>query len=189
MPKEGGEGYEVINQATAIWQRAKNEISDDEYKEFYKHVAHDFSDPQTWVHSKVEGKLEYTTLFYVPQQAPFDLWDRDAEHGVKLYVQRVFIMDDADELLPRYLRFIRGIIDTNDLPLNVSRELLQRNKALDTIRAASVKKILGVFETIAKGNEYASFWNAFGRVVKEGIVEDAIQSRADREVAAFLEHP
>lgn len=173
MPKEGGEGYEVINQATAIWQRAKNEISDDEYKEFYKHVAHDFSDPQTWVHSKVEGKLEYTTLFYVPQQAPFDLWDRDAEHGVKLYVQRVFIMDDADELLPRYLRFIRGIIDTNDLPLNVSRELLQRNKALDTIRAASVKKILGVFETIAKGNEYASFWNAFGRVVKEGIVEDA----------------
>ncbi len=174
MPKDGdGTGYEVINQATALWQRAKSEISDDDYKEFYKHVAHDFSDPQIWVHSKVEGKLEYTTLFYIPQQAPFDLWDRDVGHGVKLYVQRVFIMDDADELLPRYLRFIRGIIDTNDLPLNVSREILQRNKALETIRAASVKKILGLFETLAKGDDYTAFWNAFGRVVKEGIVEDA----------------
>ena len=148
MPKDGdGTGYEVINQATAMWQRAKAEISDDDYKEFYKHIAHDFGDPLTWVHSKVEGKLEYTSLFYIPQQAPFDLWDRESGHGVKLYVQRVFIMDDADELLPRYLRFVRGIIDTNDLPLNVSREILQRNKTLETIRAASVKKILGLFNT------------------------------------------
>ena len=186
MPKDGdGTGYEVINQATALWQRAKSEISDDDYKEFYKHVAHDFSDPQTWVHSKVEGKLEYITLFYVPQQAPFDLWDRDVGHGVKLYVQRVFIMDDADELLPRYLRFIRGVIDTNDLPLNVSREILQRNKALETIRAASVKKILGLFEKLAKGDDYAAFWNAFGRVVKEGIVEDAANQERIAKLLRF----
>jgi molecular chaperone HtpG len=174
MPKSGEDkGYEVINQATAMWQRAKKEISDEEYQEFYKHVAHDFGDPLKWVHSKVEGKLEYTTLFYVPAQAPFDLWDRDSAHGVKLYVQRVFIMDDAEELLPRYLRFIRGVIDSNDLPLNISRELLQRNKALDSIRSASVKKILGMFEALSKGEDYAKFWKAFGRVVKEGIIEDA----------------
>lgn len=173
MPKDGdGTGYEVINQATAMWQRAKAEISDDDYKEFYKHIAHDFGDPLTWVHSKVEGKLEYTSLFYIPQQAPFDLWDRESGHGVKLYVQRVFIMDDADELLPRYLRFVRGIIDTNDLPLNVSREILQRNKTLETIRAASVKKILGLFNTLAEREDYAAFWETFGRVLKEGIIED-----------------
>ena len=186
MPKDGGgEGYEVINQATAMWQRAKNEISDDDYKEFYKHVAHDFTDPLTWVHSKVEGKLEYTTLFYIPRQAPFDLWERDTAHGVKLYVQRIFIMDDADELLPRYLRFIRGIVDTNDLPLNVSRELLQRNKALETIRSASIKKILGLFETLAKGDDYAAFWQAFGRAVKEGIIEDAANQERISKLLRF----
>ena len=186
MPKDGGgDGYEVINQATAMWQRAKNEISDDDYKEFYKHVAHDFADPLTWVHSKVEGKLEYTTLFYIPRQAPFDLWERDTAHGVKLYVQRIFIMDDADELLPRYLRFIRGIVDTNDLPLNVSRELLQRNKALETIRSASIKKILGLFETLAKGDDYAAFWQAFGRAVKEGIIEDAANQERISKLLRF----
>lgn len=173
MPKGGdGEGYEVVNQATALWQRSKKDLGDDDYKSFYQHVSHDFGEPLAWVHSKVEGKLEYTTLFYVPERAPFDLWDRDGAHGVKLYVQRVFIMDDADELLPRYLRFVRGVIDTNDLPLNVSREILQRNKALDTIRSASVKKILGMIESLAGGDDYAKFWQAFGRVLKEGVIED-----------------
>ncbi len=183
MPKEGEEkGYEAINQATAMWRRPKSEINDDDYKTFYKHVAHDFTDPLTWIHSKVEGKQEYTTLFYVPARAPFDLWDRDTRHGVKLYVQRVFIMDDADTLLPRYLRFVRGVIDTNDLPLNVSREILQHNKVLETIRSASVKKILGMLETLAEGADYVAFWSAFGRVIKEGMVEDF----ANRERIAKL---
>ncbi|MCB1749360.1 MAG: molecular chaperone HtpG [Gammaproteobacteria bacterium] len=173
MPKGGDEeGSEVVNQATAMWTRSKNELTDEEYREFYKHVSHDFGDPLRWVHSKVEGKLEYTTLFYLPAQAPFDLWDREAKHGVKLYVQRVFIMDDAEELLPRYLRFVRGIIDTSDLPLNVSREILQKNKALETIRAASVKKVLGLIEELAGSEDYPKFWQAFGRVLKEGVVED-----------------
>lgn len=174
MPKgDDGEGYEAVNEATAMWQRSKQELSDDDYKAFYKHVSHDFGDPLTWVHSKVEGKLEYTTLFYVPEHAPFDLWDRDGAHGVKLYVQRVFITDDAEELMPRYLRFVRGVVDTNDLPLNVSRELLQHNKTLESVRAASVKKILGALESLAGEERYATFWGAFGRVLKEGIVEDA----------------
>lgn len=171
---KGGEekGWETVNQATALWRRSKSEISDDEYKEFYKHVSHDFSDPTSWLHSKVEGKHEYTTLFYLPARAPFDLWDREVKHGVKLYVQRVFIMDDAEKLMPRYLRFVRGVIDTNDLPLNVSREILQHNKTLETIRNASVKKVLGMVETLAEGADYASFWTAFGRVLKEGVIED-----------------
>ncbi|MEX2479648.1 MAG: molecular chaperone HtpG [Gammaproteobacteria bacterium] len=174
MPRQGDEkGYEVVNQATALWTRPKAELSDEEYREFYKHVAHDFSDPLSWVHTKVEGKFEYTSLLYIPERAPFDLWDREAKHGVKLYVQRVFIMDDAEELLPRYLRFVRGVIDTNDLPLNVSREILQKNKAIDNIRAASVKKILGLLESLADSEDYARFWDAFGRVLKEGIIEDA----------------
>lgn len=173
MPKTGDEeGMEVINQATAMWLRPKSEISDDEYKEFYKHISHDFGDPLTWVHSKVEGKLEYTSLFYLPQQAPFDLFDRDVKHGIKLYVQRVFIMDDAEALLPRYLRFARGIVDTSDLPLNVSREIVQRNKNLESIRAASVKKILGMIESLAAGEDYDKFWATFGRVLKEGVIED-----------------
>ena len=165
-------GWETINQATALWRRSKSEITDEEYQAFYKHVSHDFSDPTSWLHSKVEGKSEYTTLFYLPARAPFDLWDREVKHGVKLYVQRVFIMDDAEKLMPRYLRFVRGVIDTNDLPLNVSREILQHNKTLETIRSASVKKVLGMIETLAEGDDYATFWGAFGRVVKEGVIED-----------------
>ena len=174
MPKlgEGETGFEVVNEATALWQRGKNEITDEEYKEFYKHIAHDFSDPLKWVHSKVEGKLEYTILFYLPSEAPFDLWDRQAKYGVKLYVQRVFIMDDVKVLLPSYLRFIRGVIDSSDLPLNISRETLQRNKTIDTIRAASVKKILDLLEELAETDEYAGFWGNFGRALKEGVIED-----------------
>ena len=173
MLKTGEEkGWETVNQATALWRRAKNEITDEDYKEFYKHVSHDFSEPLAWLHSKVEGKNEYTTLLYIPARAPFDLWEREIKHGVKLYVQRVFIMDDAEKLMPRYLRFVRGVIDTNDLPLNVSREILQHNKTLETIRSASVKKVLGMIEALVEGEDYAKFWDAFGRVLKEGIVED-----------------
>ncbi|MFT4584511.1 MAG: molecular chaperone HtpG [Gammaproteobacteria bacterium] len=174
MPVEGEDvtGYESVNTATALWTRNKKDISDDEYKAFYKHISHDFEDPVTWSHTKSEGKFEYTTVFFVPGRAPFDLFDRDAKRGVKLYVQRVFIMDDADQILPNYLRFMRGIVDANDLPLNVSREILQHNKAIDSIRSASTKKILGMFDTLAKGEDYTSFWNNFGRALKEGIVED-----------------
>ena len=173
MAPISGEGdREVINEATAIWKKAKAEISNDDYKEFYRLISNDFMEPLKWVHSQVEGKLEYTTLFYIPQMAPFDLWDRDSKQGIKLYVQRVFIMDDAEELLPRYLRFIKGIIDTNDLPLNVSRELLQKDKALEKIRLASIKKILGLIERLSKTDDYQKFWTTFGRVLKEGIVED-----------------
>ena len=184
MKKEGKDetGLETVNHATALWTRSKQELTDEDYKGFYKHIAHDFEDPMAWVHTKSEGKLEYTTLFYIPGRAPFDLFDRDAKQGVKLYVQRVFIMEDAEQLLPRYLRFIRGIVDTRDLPLNVSRELLQRNKAIDTIRGASVKKILGMIEELAAGEGYAKFWLAFGRVLKEGVIEDA----ANRERIAKL---
>lgn len=175
MPKEGedAEGYEVVNSATALWTRSKNEIEDEEYQAFYKHISHDFEDAQTWVHTKAEGKFEYTTLFFIPKRPPFDLFDRDAKRGVKLYVQRVFIMDDAEQLLPAYLRFVRGIVDTADLPLNVSREILQHNKAIDSIRGASIKKILGVIEKLAKVDDYADFWKNFGRVLKEGVVEDS----------------
>ena len=168
---EGKTGWETVNSATALWLRNKQDLSDDDYKGFYKHIAHDFEDPQAWSHSKVEGKLEYTTLLFVPTRAPFDLYERDAKHGIKLYVQRVFIMDDAEQLLPRYLRFIRGVVDTKDLPLNVSREILQRNKTIDTIRAASVKKILSLLEGLS-AEDYAKFWKTFGRVLKEGVIED-----------------
>ena len=174
MPKVGDEkGDEVVNQAQALWLRPKSEISEEEYKAFYKHVAHDFSDPLVWAHNKVEGKNEYTSLFFVPSRAPFDLWDREAKHGVKLFVQRVFIMDDAETLMPRYLRFVKGIVDTNDLPLNVSREILQRDRSLDAIRNASIKRVLTLIEGIAKGENYAEFWSAFGRVLKEGVIEDS----------------
>lgn len=172
IPISGEGDHEVINEATAIWKKAKSEISVDDYKEFYRLISNDFMEPLKWVHSQVEGKLEYTTLFYIPQMAPFDLWDRDSKQGIKLYVQRVFIMDDAEELLPRYLRFIKGVIDTNDLPLNVSRELLQKDKALEKIRLASIKKILGLVERLSKTDDYQKFWTTFGRVLKEGIVED-----------------
>lgn len=166
--------YEAVNSASALWTRSKSEISSEEYNEFYKHVAHDFQEPLAHVHSKVEGNTNYTSLFYVPARAPFDLWDRDTRHGVKLYVRRVFIMDDAEQLMPTYLRFVRGIVDTDDLPLNVSREILQRNKKIDTIRAGSVKKVLGLLESMSKNDaeKYQEFWNEFGKVLKEGPAED-----------------
>jgi len=176
MPAEGedAEGDETVNSASALWTRPKSEIEEDEYKEFYKHVAHDFEDPLTWTHNKVEGKYEYTSLLYIPQRAPFDLWDRDRRHGIKLYVRRVFIMDDAEQLMPNYLRFVRGVVDSNDLPLNISREILQSNKVVDSIRSGSVKKVLGLLEQMAKNEpeNYASFWNEFGKVMKEGPAED-----------------
>jgi molecular chaperone HtpG len=140
---------ERINQAAALWARPKQDIKEEEYKEFYKHVGHDFEDPLAWTHNRVEGKLEYTSLLFIPARAPFDLWDREQRHGVKLYVQRVFIMDDAEHLMPRYLRFVRGVIDSNDLPLNISREILQGSKIVDGIRAGSVKKVLGLLEDMA----------------------------------------
>lgn len=165
---------ESVNKASALWTRSKSEISDDEYKEFYKHVGHDFEDPLLWLHNKVEGTQEYTTLFYVPKRAPFDMFDREKRHGVKLYVKRVFIMDDAEQLMPNYLRFIRGVVDSDDLPLNISREILQRNKHIDTIRNASVKKVLGQLESLARDEpeQYATFWKEFGNVLKEGPAED-----------------
>ncbi len=166
--------WETINKASALWTRPKNEITDDEYKEFYKHVGHDFADPLIWTHNRVEGKNEYISLLYIPTQAPFDLFEPNPAHGVKLYVQRVFIMDDAEKLLPRYLRFVRGIIDSSELPLNISREILQSNKIIDNIRSGSVKKILGLLETLAKNEsvKYQEFWSVFGKVLKEGPGED-----------------
>jgi molecular chaperone HtpG len=165
---------ETVNRASALWARPKSEISDEEYNEFYKHVAHDFEDPLTHMHHRVEGNYEYTSLLYIPARAPFDLWDRDKRHGIKLYVRRVFIMDDADQLMPNYLRFVRGVIDSSDLPLNVSREILQHNKAIDSIRAGSIKKLLSQLEAMAKNEpeKYATFWKEFGRVMKEGPGED-----------------
>ena len=165
---------EVVNQASALWTRSRNEITDEEYNEFYKHVGHDFQDPLAHVHTRVEGNQCYTSLLYIPQRAPFDLWDRDQRHGVKLYVKRVFIMDAAEQLMPGYLRFVRGVIDSDDLPLNVSREILQHNRQIDVIRGASVKKILGLLEEIARDDneKYATFWTQFGRVLKEGVAED-----------------
>ena len=169
---------ETINQASALWARPKSEITDEQYKEFYKHVAHDFEDPLAYVHAKVEGKQEYTQLLYIPQKAPFDLWDRNARHGVKLYVRRVFIMDDAEQLMPLYMRFVRGIVDSNDLPLNVSREILQESKDIETIRGGCVKKVLSMLEGLADSEDaadkekYAKFWTEFGRVLKEGVGED-----------------
>jgi molecular chaperone HtpG len=172
--KDAEPEYERVNSASALWAKDKKDISDDEYREFYKHVSHDFQDPQTWIHNKVEGNQSYTSLFYIPAKAPFDLFDRDHKRGVKLYVKRVFIMDDAEHLMPNYLRFIKGVVDSDDLPLNVSREILQQNKVIDRIRGASVKKILGKLESMAKDQpeEYTSFWKTFGQVMKEGPIED-----------------
>ena len=169
---------ETVNQASALWARPKSEINDEQYKEFYKHVAHDFEDPLAYVHAKVEGKQEYTQLLYIPQRAPFDMWDRNARHGVKLYVRRVFIMDDAEQLMPVYMRFVRGIVDSNNLPLNVSREILQESRDIETIRGGCVKKVLGLLEGMADSEDaaekekYAAFWKEFGRVLKEGTGED-----------------
>ena len=165
---------EALNQAGALWARPKSEVSEEQYKEFYKHVAHDSEDPLAWVHAKVEGRQEYIQLLYLPSRAPFDLWDRKPRHGVKLYVRRVFIMDDPEHLMPGYLRFVRGVIDSNDLPLNVSREILQQNRDLETIRGGAVKKVLGLLEELAEGqkDKYAAFWKQFGRALKEGVGED-----------------
>ncbi|CAM5494801.1 molecular chaperone HtpG [Thauera mechernichensis] len=169
---------ETVNQANALWARAKSDITDDEYKAFYKHVAHDFDEPLAWTHSRVEGRHEYTNLLYIPKNAPFDLWDRNAKHGIKLYVKRVFIMDDAEKLMPTYLRFVRGVVDSADLPLNVSREILQESKDIDTIRSGCTKKVLSMLEGLANSEEaadkekYADFWKAFGKVLKEGVGED-----------------
>jgi molecular chaperone HtpG len=175
---------EAVNSATALWSRSKSEITDEEYDEFYKHVAHDFEGPLLKLHSKVEGNLEYTTLLFIPKRAPFDLWDRSARHGVKLYVRRVFIMDDAEQLMPNYMRFVRGVVDSADLPLNVSREILQSNKQIDSMRNGSVKKILTLLEATARDDKegYATFWESFGRVLKEGIIEDA----SNRDTVAKL---
>tara|TARA_R110002049_G_scaffold124479_1_gene280001 strand:- start:81648 stop:83576 length:1929 start_codon:yes stop_codon:yes gene_type:complete len=166
--------WEVVNKASSLWTRAKSEVSDDEYKEFYKHVGHDFADPLAWSHNRVEGKTEYISLLYIPSKAPFDLYEPNQTHGLKLYVQRVFIMEDAEKLLPRYLRFVRGVIDSSDLPLNVSREILQGNKVIDSMRSGSVKKVLGLLEGIAKKEpeKYQEFWKEFGKVIKEGPGED-----------------
>ncbi|GAB1652665.1 TPA: molecular chaperone HtpG [Mannheimia haemolytica] len=172
--KASGQKWEKINKAQALWTRSKNEISDEEYTEFYKHLSHDFSDPLIWSHNKVEGKQEYTSLLYVPSKAPWDLFQREQKHGLKLYVQRVFIMDDAEVFMPNYLRFMRGLLDTNDLPLNVSREILQENKVTQSLRSALTKRALQLLEKLAKDDaeKYAQFWQAFGVVLKEGVGED-----------------
>ncbi|WP_440163016.1 molecular chaperone HtpG [Actinobacillus pleuropneumoniae] len=172
--KVSGQKWEKINKAQALWTRSKIEISDEEYQEFYKHLSHDYNDSLIWAHNKVEGKQDYTSLLYVPAKAPWDLFNRDQKHGLKLYVQRVFIMDDAEVFMPNYLRFMRGLLDTNDLPLNVSREILQENKITASLRAALTKRALQLLEKLAKDDQakYQTFWNEFGLVLKEGVGED-----------------
>ena len=170
---------ETINQASALWARSKSDITDEQYTEFYKHVSHDFAEPLTWTHNRVEGRSEYTQLLYIPARAPFDLWDRNQRSGIKLYVKRVFIMDDAEQLMPVYLRFVKGVIDSNDLPLNVSREILQESRDVKVIREGSTKRVLGMLEELANADEaekkekYDNFWKEFGQVLKEGIGEDS----------------
>jgi molecular chaperone HtpG len=166
--------WEPVNKATALWTREKSEVSDEEYKEFYKHVSHDFGDPLLWEHNKVEGKTEYTSLLYIPSKAPFDMHNREKQHGLKLFVQRVFIMDDAEQFMPTYLRFVKGLLDSNDLPLNVSREILQDNKITQAIRKGCTKRVLKMLEKLGKKDEeqYQVFWNEFGQVLKEGPAED-----------------
>jgi molecular chaperone HtpG len=170
----GDEEERVINSATALWTRSRSELSDDEYKEFYKYLSHDFADPLIWSHNRVEGKREYTSLLYLPSTAPFDLWNRDAPRGLKLYVQRVFIMDDAEQFLPLYLRFVKGVVDSSDLPLNVSRELLQQNPELTAMRGALTRRVLDMLTKLAsnEAEDYAKFWSEFGQVLKEGVIED-----------------
>jgi molecular chaperone HtpG len=191
MPEHGEDGKEIIsteletvNKANALWTRSKNDISEEEYKEFYKHISHDYHEPMKWIHARVEGAQEYTQLLYIPSKAPFDLYDANRRYGIKLYVKRVFIMDDAEKLLPNYLRFVRGVIDSQDLPLNVSREILQSSRDIDAIRSGSTKKILSVLEDIAKNEpeKYAELWNEFGPVIKEGVIED----HANKERVAKL---
>ena len=165
---------ETVNQASALWARPKTEVTDEEYKAFYQHVAHDYQEPLSWVHAKVEGRQEYTQLLYIPSQAPFDLWDRNSRHGIKLYVKRVFIMDDAEQLMPTYMRFVRGVVDVADLPLNVSREILQESKDIEQIRSGCTKRVLGLLEELSDNqtDKYTTFWNQFGQLLKEGVGED-----------------
>jgi molecular chaperone HtpG len=185
--KEDEPDEETVNKASALWTRARGEISDDEYNEFYKHVAHDFTDPLAWTHSHMEGKYDYTLLLYIPAKAPFDLWNRDSRHGVKLYVRRVFIMDDAEQLMPVYLRFVRGVVDSSDLPLNVSREILQHSKIVETIRSGAVKKVLGLLKDLAtdQPEKYATVWQEFGPVLKEGVGEDHANQEAIAKLLRF----
>ena len=185
--KEIGEKWEKINKSDALWTRSKNDISDEEYKEFYKHLSHDFADPLLWAHNKVEGNQEYTSLLYVPSKAPWDLFNREHKHGLKLYVQRVFIMDDAEQFMPNYLRFMRGLIDSNDLPLNVSREILQDNKTTAALRKALTKRSLQMLEKLAKDDveKYQQFWKEFGLVLKEGPAEDFGNKEAIAKLLRF----
>jgi molecular chaperone HtpG len=182
MRKEGEASleYELVNEAKALWTLPRSDIKDEEYKEFYQHISHDFSEPLAWSHNKVEGKREYTSLLYIPGRAPFDLWQRDAARGLKLYVRRVFIMDDAEQFLPQYLRFVKGIVDSSDLPLNVSRELLQQDPEVDAIRSSLTKRVLDVLARLMKDEpeKYATFWKEFGTVLKEGLAQDT--SNKDR---------
>ncbi|EGV0982446.1 molecular chaperone HtpG [Escherichia coli] len=179
--------WEKINKAQALWTRNKSEITDEEYKEFYKHIAHDFNDPLTWSHNRVEGKQEYTSLLYIPSQAPWDMWNRDHKHGLKLYVQRVFIMDDAEQFMPNYLRFVRGLIDSSDLPLNVSREILQDSTVTRNLRNALTKRVLQMLEKLAKDDveKYQTFWQQFGLVLKEGPAEDFANQEAIAKLLRF----
>ncbi|MGA7984911.1 MAG: molecular chaperone HtpG [Burkholderiales bacterium] len=183
MKKDGGE-WQTVNQASALWARPKGEIGDEQYKAFYKHVSHDFGEPLAWTHNRVEGRTEYTQLLFIPERAPFDLWDRNQRRGVRLYVRRVFIMDDAEQLLPAYLRFVRGVIDSADLPLNVSREILQESRDVRSIREGSTKRVLALLADLAENqkDKYAAFWNEFGEVLKEGVGEDG----ANRDALAKL---
>jgi molecular chaperone HtpG len=178
---------ETINSASALWARPRNEIKQEEYDEFYKHVAHDFEPPLAHTHSRVEGKLEYISLLFVPRRAPFDLWDRERRHGIKLYVRRVFIMDDAEQLMPNYLRFVRGVIDSSDLPLNISREILQRSRDIDAMRSGAVKKVLDLLDDMAAKDKekFATFWAEFGKVLKEGIVEDTVNRERIAKLLRF----
>ncbi len=180
-----GSEDETVNQASALWARPKNEITEAQYQEFFRHVSHDFGEPLAWTHSRVEGRTEYTQLLYLPARAPFDLWDRNHRHGIRLYVRRVFIMDDAEQLMPPYLRFVRGVVDSNDLPLNVSREILQESRDVRAIREGSTKRVLSLLEDLAENQKekYATFWTEFGQVMKEGLADDA--THRDR-IAALL---
>lgn len=179
--------WDKINKAQALWTRSKSEVSDEEYNEFYKHISHDFTDPLTWSHNRVEGKQEYTSLLYIPSQAPWDMWNRDHKHGLKLYVQRVFIMDDAEQFMPNYLRFVRGLIDSNDLPLNVSREILQDSRVTQNLRSALTKRVLQMLDKLAKedNDKYQTFWKSFGLVLKEGPAEDSANQQAIAKLLRF----
>lgn len=184
---EQKEEFEAVNKATALWTLQKSEISDDDYKALYKHISHDYQDPLIWSHNHVEGKHDYISLLYIPSHAPFDLWQQDVKRGLKLYVKRVFIMDDVTQFLPRYMRFVKGIVDASDLPLNVSREILQDNKQIDSIRAACTKRVLSMLEKMQtqEGDTYQKFWNEFGLVLKEGIIEDFTNREALAKLLRF----